>query len=111
MKPNRKGSRPISPETITRYFTPPLPIPAVGVPPETLAEYLDPSRFPLTTRPNLSARQQFQADAENLKRLRAYLRAGGTSNDRTLARLAELEAKEIARPALLSQLLDLAGRN
>lgn len=111
MKPNHKSSRPISSEAITRFFTPPLPVPAVGVPPATLAEYLDRARFPLTTRPDLSPRQQFLADAYNLRSLRAHLRAGGTLNDRQRARLTELEAKDIARPALLSQLLDHAGRN
>ena len=111
MKSNRPGERPIPAEAIARYFTPPLPAPAVGVPPATLAEYLDRVRFPRTTRPGLSPRQQFLADAYNLRSLRAYLRAGGTLSERNRARLTELEAKDIARPALLSQLTDRAGRN
>jgi hypothetical protein len=111
MHPNRNGSCPIPTEAIAHYFTPPLPFPALGAPPETMAEYLDRARFPLTTRPDLSPRQQFLADADNLKRMRAYLRAGGTLTDRQQARLTELEAKEIARPALLAQLLDPVGRN
>jgi hypothetical protein len=110
MKPNRPGERPISSEAIARYFTPPLPVPAVGVPPATLAEYLDRARFPRTTRPGLSPRQQFLADAYSLKVVREYLRAGGTLTDRQQARLTELEAKRIARPALLSQLKERAGR-
>jgi hypothetical protein len=111
MKPTRKDSRPIPSEAIARYFTPPIPVPAVGVPPASLANYLDRARFPLTTRPDLSARQQFLTDAHALKRLRAYLRQGGTLTDRQQARLVELEAKEQARPALLAQLLDSADNN
>lgn len=69
----------------------------------TIDEYLDPERFPLTTRPGLSPGQQFRADAYDLKRLREYVSAGGAVSDRKRARLAELEAKEQARPALLGQ--------
>jgi hypothetical protein len=111
MNPHHTPGRAISSDAITRYFTPPLPFPALGAPPETLAEYLDPGRFPLTTRPDLSPRQQFLADSSALKVMRAYLLSGGTLTYRQRARLVELEAKDVARPALLAQLLDPAARN
>lgn len=107
--PNRKGCRPIPAEAIARFFRPPPPASAPGVVPATLGEYLDRARFPLTTHPCLSPRQQFRADAYNLKRLREYVSTGGTLNDRNRAGLTELEVKEIARPALLAQLLDPAA--
>jgi hypothetical protein len=106
MKPSR--NRPIPSEAIARFFDPPPRTPAPGVPPETLAEYVDRRRFPLTSRPGLSPRQQLLTDAYNLRRVREHLKKGGTLTDRKWARLAELVAEEKARPVLLAQLSDLA---
>jgi hypothetical protein len=69
----------------------------------TLSEYLDPTRFPLTTRVGLSARRQFETDASHLAKLRAYLADGVTPTEEQWLRLVELEEKEKARPALVAQ--------
>jgi hypothetical protein len=72
----------------------------------TLAEYLDPRRFPLTTRPGLTPRLQFLADAADHDRLREYLATGVTPTEEQWAWLSELEEKAKARPALLARLGD-----
>jgi hypothetical protein len=69
----------------------------------TLDEYMSPERFPLTTRPGLSAADQFRLDAAHLAKLRAYLGGGVTPTEDQWLRLEELEEKETARPALLAQ--------
>jgi hypothetical protein len=70
----------------------------------TLAEYLDPSRFPLTTQAGFTPRKQLAIDAVDLDLVREYLDEGGTLDGELAARLAELEEKEKARPALTAQL-------
>jgi hypothetical protein len=69
----------------------------------TLSEYLDPTRFPLTTRVGLSASKQFQIDSVHFAKLRAYLADGVTPTEEQWLRLTELEEKEKARPELLAQ--------
>jgi hypothetical protein len=70
----------------------------------TLAEYLDPTRFPLTTRAALSAADQFRLDAAHLAKLRAYLAGDVTPTEDQWLRLEELEEKAKARPELLARL-------
>jgi hypothetical protein len=72
----------------------------------TLDEYLDPRRFPLTTRPGLTPRLQFLADAADLDRLYAQFAAGDTPTEELWLMWDELEEKAMARPALLAQLSD-----
>src|SRR5262245_14910240 len=100
----RSHRRLIPSESIARYFTPPLPTPAIGVPPATLAEYLDRARFPLTPLPGLSPREQFLIDGYELDRLREFLRAGGTLTEEEWHRLTELEDKAAARTELIAEL-------
>jgi hypothetical protein len=69
----------------------------------TLAEYMDPTRFPLTTQAGFTPRKQFVIDAIDLDNLREYLDEGGALDDGLRARLAELEAKAAARPFLIDE--------
>jgi hypothetical protein len=59
----------------------------------TLAEYMDPSRFPLTTQKGLSASDQLFIDAFNLDQSREYLARGGVMDEEGQARQVELEEK------------------
>jgi hypothetical protein len=75
----------------------------------TLAEYLDPSRFPLTTQDGLTPRVQLAYDAYNLAQLRELRDDGRDLTEDEQARLAELEKKSVARPALLDELVEAGG--
>jgi hypothetical protein len=75
----------------------------------TLAEYLDPYRFPLTTHAGFTPRKQLVIDALDLDLVREYLDEGGTLDDRQAAWRAELEEKEKARPWLFAELYDPGG--
>ena len=75
----------------------------------TLDEYMDPRRFPLTTRLGLTPRLQFLADAADLDRLYAQFAAGDTPTEELWLKLAELEEKAKVRPSLLIQLNDMTG--
>ena len=70
----------------------------------TLAEYMSPKLFPLTTQPGLTPRMQFMIDAVNYDQLREYLATGVTPTEEQWIRLGELEEKEQARPTLLAML-------
>ncbi|HVK16027.1 MAG TPA: hypothetical protein VM533_03700 [Fimbriiglobus sp.] len=70
----------------------------------TLAEYMSPKLFPLTTQPGLTPRMQFMIDAVNYDQLREYLATGVTPTEEQWIRLSELEDKARARPALMAQL-------
>ena len=69
-----------------------------------LTEYMDPRRFPLSTRGGLTPRLQFLNDVVDLDRLRARLATGVTPTEEQWLRLAELEEKAAVRPALIAQL-------
>jgi hypothetical protein len=75
----------------------------------TLDEYMNPRRFPLTTRPGLTPRLQFLADTADLDRLYALFADGDTPTEELWLKLAELEEKAKARPALLIQLNDVTN--
>ena len=70
----------------------------------TLAEYMSPKLFPLTTQAGQTPRLQFMMDAANLDQLREYLAYGVTPTDEQWLRLAELEEKAKARPGLFAQI-------
>lgn len=72
----------------------------------TLAEYMRPRHFPLSTQPGLTPRLQFMIDAVNLDQLHEYLETGVTPTEEQWLRLSELEDKAKARPALLAELSD-----
>jgi hypothetical protein len=59
----------------------------------TLAEYMDPKRFPLTTRPGASPSYQLTIDEFEYTQMREYLRRGEGLDEARKARRAELEAK------------------
>jgi hypothetical protein len=59
----------------------------------TLADYLDPAKFPLTTRPGLSPQGQLFLDAFEYDRMCRYLKGGDEVSEGQKARRAELEAK------------------
>jgi hypothetical protein len=59
----------------------------------TLAEYMDPNRFPVTTQVGLSPKGQLMIDAVNYDALREYVEEGGALSDEQEKRLAELQEK------------------
>jgi hypothetical protein len=59
----------------------------------TLDEYMDPKRFPLTTRPGASPSFQLAIDEFEHWQMREHLRRGGPMDEARQARRAELEAK------------------
>jgi hypothetical protein len=65
----------------------------------TLDEYMDPRRFPRTTRLGLTPRLQFLADAADLDRLYAWFAAGDTPTEELWLKWEELEEKAMARPS------------
>lgn len=70
----------------------------------TVAEYMDPARFPLTTQGNLDPRQQMMIDAFNYDDLAAVEDEGREMTPAEAARWVELQAKREARPGLIAEL-------
>ena len=70
----------------------------------TLAQYMDPDRFPLTTQAGLTPHMQFLNDVMGLDKLQAYLADGVTPTEEQWLRMAELEEKAKARPGLIARL-------
>jgi hypothetical protein len=56
-------------------------------------QYLDPTRFPLTTQPGLGLDQQTMLDSINLDELNAAMSNGATLTPQEQAIAAELRAK------------------
>jgi hypothetical protein len=77
----------------------------------TPTEYLDPARFPLTTRAGITPLAQVVGDAIDRDKLRALAAHGVALTDGQRARLTELERKAAVRPAVLDQLLNVAQGN
>lgn len=69
----------------------------------TLSTYMNPAQFPLTSQKGLLAKQQFLIDAVNLDSLEAAKAEGEALTAEDLRRLAELQAKAKARPALQAE--------
>jgi hypothetical protein len=61
--------------------------------PMTLSDYTDGKRFPVTSRPALSAKQQLQIDAFNYDQLKEYRESGSQLDDEQKAIWAELSEK------------------
>jgi len=70
----------------------------------TLAEYMDPARFPLTTQTGLTPQQQMMIDAVNFDDLREMEESGRAIEGETADRAAELRAKHDARAAVAAEL-------
>lgn len=70
----------------------------------TLADYMDPARFPETTQAGLTPQQQMMIDAMNYDELAADREAGKPIPPALAARVAELDAKHAARPAVGAEL-------
>ena len=60
----------------------------------TLQEYLDPRRFPLTTQPGYTPRDQLMMDAFNYDKFNELAESGELQAGRRTAIWAELRAKE-----------------
>lgn len=70
----------------------------------TLAEYMDPARFPLTTQKGLTPEQQMMIDAVNYDDLREMEAAGRPLTGDTARRAAELRTKNAARAGVAAEL-------
>ena len=73
------------------------------MPPLTLAEYMDPARFPLTTQTGLTPEQQMRIDAFNHDQLKEHVLGTPLMNEEYERRWAELREKVEAQPALLAE--------
>ncbi len=69
----------------------------------TLAEYMDPAKFPLTTQKGLTPQQQMMIDAVNYDELKEKRDAGVVFTSRQAALWAEQEAKHAARPQVAAE--------
>ncbi len=76
----------------------------------TLAEYMDPKRFPLTTRPEASPSYQLAIDEYESWQMREYLRRGGPMDEARQARRSELEAKMAHYQRLAAEVRDQERR-
>ncbi len=78
----------------------------------TLAEYMDPERFPLTTQKGLRPEQQLMIDAFNYDDVRTDREEGREVRPEDAALVAELEAKNAARAEVMAELRakERAGR-
>jgi hypothetical protein len=77
----------------------------------TLTDYLDEARFPLTTRPGLTARRQLLIDYFNHDALKEFLVDGGTPDAEQVAIWCELSEKLRHNARLLAELAGAeAGR-
>jgi hypothetical protein len=71
----------------------------------TLADYMNPARFPLTTQPGLTAKQQLMIDDFNFNQMsQAVKEEGRTLAGEDLARWNELQEKAEHRGRLLEEL-------
>ncbi len=70
-----------------------LAISGFGAPTMTFADYMDPAKFPLTTRAGLSPQGQLYIDAFEYDRMSFYLKLGCPLDEGQKRRRAELEAK------------------
>ena len=70
----------------------------------TLAEYLDPKRFPLTTQDGLPPAKQVFIDCVNIDALAEWREAGNTPDPDDQAQIAELDAKKAAMPEIRKEL-------
>lgn len=68
----------------------------------TLAEYMDPAKFPLTTQKGLNPQQQLMIDAVNYDDLAPYEELGKAMSDEQKRIWAELQQKHAARPELIT---------
>jgi hypothetical protein len=70
----------------------------------TLQEYLDPQRFPLTTEPNYTPRQQLMMDAFNHDKFKEFADDGTLQPGRPTALWEEYRAKAPHIPRLTREL-------
>lgn len=77
----------------------------------TLAEYMDPARFPETTQAGLTPQRQLLIDAFNFDQLREYLEFGGQLDDEQTATLRELEEKMTYQSAMIAAMMEQEGPN
>lgn len=70
----------------------------------TVAEYMNPTQFPLTTQPGLPPADQLFIDAFNYDEMMAARERGEQFSPQQLAAAAELEAKHAARAEVAQQL-------
>lgn len=70
----------------------------------TVAEYMDPARFPLTTQAGLEPRQQMMIDAFNYDDLAAVEEEGREMTPAETARWEELKVKRAAMPEVSAEL-------
>lgn len=76
----------------------------------TLSDYLDPARFPRTTQPGLSPRDQMHLDAVNYDDLAADRAAGrNPTHPDDVATAAELDAKRAAQSEVAAELVRSVG--
>ncbi|MEB3193188.1 MAG: hypothetical protein VKL42_22835, partial [Snowella sp.] len=68
--------------------------------PLSLDDYLNPDKFPVTSREGLSAQQQFRIDAFNYDNLVRYKDEGNALDEEQVAILKELEVKVPAQKDL-----------
>lgn len=69
----------------------------------TLEDYMDPSRFPLTTQKGLTPHQQFLIDAMNFDDLAEAVELDRPMDEETAARWAELQEKRAAWPQVRTE--------
>jgi hypothetical protein len=75
-----------------------------------LQEYLDPTRFPLTTFPNYTPREQLMMDAFNYDKFKELADDGTLQPGRPTALWAEYQAKEPHIARLTRELAEAATR-
>ena len=69
-------------------------------PPNDPAEYIDPNRFPVTTREGMTLAEQMEEDAYWLAEIREYLADDGNLSKRKRAELLELLYKVPEQPRI-----------